>query len=209
MGISKEADNIRNKMPFNALYPRELKISDVLFKIFAQNTYTRRTWIFVLWDITAVLLDLNSLCFLAVVNFSQNPKDMAGAMAKMAGSMSHLNRIKQTPRLLMSAVSGLKYVFDCLYESYWIFTNQYFWVSVKSHSISISIIRLFALPIPYDILYQFAPFCKGGRPRMSTGVLGHKVNLHRGESLGHHESNPVSQKFMTKQIKNLSSQAHF
>ena len=134
---------------------------------------------------------------------------MADDVAKTAGSMSHLNRTKQTPKLLMSAVSGLKYVCDCLYESYWIFTNQYFCVSAKSHSILISIIRLCAFEIPKDTCYQFALFCKGGRPRMSTGVFGRKVNLHRRESLGHHESNPVSQKFMTKQIKNLSSQAHF
>ena len=160
MGTSKEAGNVKSKKPFNILYGRELKYSDVLFKIFAQHTYTRRTWIFVLWDITAVLLDLSSLCFLAVVNFSQNPKkDMADDVAKMAGSMSHLNRTKQTPRL--SAVSGLEYVFDCFYESYWIFTNKYFRVSVQSHSILISIIRLFAFTFSQDTLYQFAPFCKG------------------------------------------------
>ena len=43
MGTSKEAGNVKSKKPFNTLYRKELKYSDVLFKIFAQHTYTRRT----------------------------------------------------------------------------------------------------------------------------------------------------------------------
>ena len=55
----------------------------------------------------------------------------------------------------------LKIGFDCFYESYGIFTNQYFWVSVKSHSILISIIRLCAFAIPQETFYPFAFFAGG------------------------------------------------
>ena len=58
MGTSKEAGNVKSKKPFNTLYRKELKYSDVLFKIYLPKTTTQEEHEYLYFEISQLFCSI-------------------------------------------------------------------------------------------------------------------------------------------------------